>query len=67
LTICFTANPVWAGKIVIKGSTTVLPIAQKVAEIYMKDNPDVKISKDIRFLLQWLTTVSCLWCIQAIT
>ena len=44
LTICFTANPVWAGKIVIKGSTTVLPIAQKVAEIYMKDNPDVKIS-----------------------
>ena len=44
LTICFMANPVWAGKIVIKGSTTVLPIAQKVAEVYMKDNPDVKIS-----------------------
>ena len=44
LTICFTANPVWAGNIVIKGSTTVLPIAQKVAEVYMKDNPDVKIS-----------------------
>ena len=44
LTICFTANSVWAGNIVIKGSTTVLPIAQKVAEVYMKDNPDVKIS-----------------------
>ena len=44
LTICFTGNLVWAGNIVIKGSTTVLPIAQKVAEVYMKDNPDVKIS-----------------------
>ncbi|RZB30013.1 MAG: phosphate transport system substrate-binding protein [Desulfobacteraceae bacterium Eth-SRB1] len=44
LTVCFTANLVFAGNIVIKGSTTVLPIAQKVAEIYMKDNPDVKIS-----------------------
>ena len=39
-----TTNFAWAGKIVIKGSTTVLPIAQKVAEVYMKDNPDVKIS-----------------------
>ena len=44
LTICFAGNSVLAGNIVIKGSTTVLPIAQKVAEIYMKDNPDVKIS-----------------------
>ena len=34
----------WAGNIVIKGSTTVLPIAQKTAEAYMKQNPDVKIS-----------------------
>jgi phosphate transport system substrate-binding protein len=42
--LCFTANEVWAGKIVIKGSTTVLPIAQKVAEAYMKEHPDVKIS-----------------------
>lgn len=33
-----------AGNIVIKGSTTVLPIAQKAAESYMKQNPDVKIS-----------------------
>jgi phosphate transport system substrate-binding protein len=44
ITLCFAANSVWAGKIVIKGSTTVLPIAQKVAEAYMKQHPDVKIS-----------------------
>jgi phosphate transport system substrate-binding protein len=37
-------SPVMAGNIVIKGSTTVLPIAQKVAESYMKENPDVTIS-----------------------
>lgn len=42
--LCLTANLGWAGNIVIKGSTTVLPIAQKVAEAYMKQNPDVKIS-----------------------
>jgi phosphate transport system substrate-binding protein len=42
--LCFTASMVWAGNIVIKDSTTVLPIAQKVAEVYMKQNPDVKIS-----------------------
>jgi phosphate transport system substrate-binding protein len=44
LSLCFMANSVWAGKIIIKGSTTVLPIAQKVAEAYMKQNPDVKIT-----------------------
>jgi phosphate transport system substrate-binding protein len=44
LILCFIANSVWAGNIVIKGSTTVLPIAQKVAELYMKANPDVRIS-----------------------
>jgi len=46
LAVClfFVSNVVWAGNIVIKGSTTVLPIAQKVAEAYMKQNPDVKIS-----------------------
>ncbi|MFO7736941.1 MAG: phosphate ABC transporter substrate-binding protein [Desulfatiglandaceae bacterium] len=42
--LCFAANTVWAGNIVIKGSTTVLPIAQKTAEAYMKQHPDVKIS-----------------------
>ena len=40
----FAANMAWAGNIVIKGSTTVLPVAQKVAEAYMKQNPDIKIS-----------------------
>ena len=40
----FAANMAWAGNIVIKGSTTVLPIAQKVSEAYMKQNPNVKIS-----------------------
>jgi phosphate transport system substrate-binding protein len=43
-TVCLTAHLGWAGTIVIKGSTTVLPIAQKVAEVYMKANPDVRIS-----------------------
>jgi phosphate transport system substrate-binding protein len=38
------AHTTWAGTIVIKGSTTVLPIAQEVAEAYMKQHPDVKIS-----------------------
>ncbi len=37
-------NSAWAGNIVIKGSTTVLPIAQKIAEAYMKENRDVKIT-----------------------
>ena len=37
-------SPAWAGNIVIKGSTTVLPIAQKVAEAYMKIKPEVSIS-----------------------
>ena len=37
-------NAAWAGNIVIKGSTTVLPIAQKVAEAYMKIKPEVSIS-----------------------
>ncbi len=42
--LSLTAGSAWAENIVIKGSTTVLPIAQKVSEIYMKENPDVKIS-----------------------
>jgi phosphate transport system substrate-binding protein len=40
----FAAGSVQAGNLVISGSTTVLPIAQKVAEAYMKANPKVKIS-----------------------
>ena len=43
--VVLAAAPVaWAGDLVIKGSTTVLPIAQKTAEAYMKANPDVSIS-----------------------
>ncbi|MCG2831431.1 MAG: phosphate ABC transporter substrate-binding protein [Desulfobacteraceae bacterium] len=37
-------SSVWAGNLVIKGSTTVLPIALKAVEAYMKENPDIKIS-----------------------
>jgi phosphate transport system substrate-binding protein len=44
MALCFTANSIWAGNVEIKGSTTVLPIAQKVAEAYMKEHPDVKIT-----------------------
>ena len=41
----FCASTVaFAGNIGINGSTTVLPIAQKVAEAYMKENPNVSIS-----------------------
>jgi phosphate transport system substrate-binding protein len=40
----FVAGSVQAGNLAIQGSTTVLPIAQKVAEAYMKVNPQVKIS-----------------------
>jgi len=62
----FVANSVWAGNIVIKGSTTVLPIAQKLAEAYMKQNPNVKISisgggsgNGIKALIDGLTDVAC--------
>lgn len=45
--LCLTlgaAFPALGEELVLKGSTTVLPIAQKVAESYMKLHPDVKIS-----------------------
>jgi len=44
ITCALTISPALAENIVIKGSTTVLPVAQKIAEAYMKDNPDVSIS-----------------------
>ncbi len=44
LIFSIAGNLAWAGNLTIKGSTTVLPIAQKVAEAYMKENPDVIIS-----------------------
>jgi phosphate transport system substrate-binding protein len=37
-------SPAFAGNLRIDGSTTVLPIAQKVAESYMKEHPDVTIA-----------------------
>jgi len=33
-----------AAKVVLEGSTTVLPIAQKAAEVFMKSNPDADLS-----------------------
>ena len=42
--VIFTGGSVLAGNLVIKGSTTVLPIAQKAVEAYMRANPDVSIS-----------------------
>ncbi|WP_321417741.1 phosphate ABC transporter substrate-binding protein [uncultured Desulfobacter sp.] len=46
LVVCFImlTDISFAGELVLKGSTTVLPIAQKAAEAYMADHPDVKIS-----------------------
>ena len=38
--LCFMTNAVWAGSVEIKGSTTVLPVAQKIAEAYKKEHPD---------------------------
>ncbi|MFH1977514.1 MAG: PstS family phosphate ABC transporter substrate-binding protein [Pseudomonadota bacterium] len=42
--VIFTSSMAFAGNIAINGSTTVLPIAQKVAEAYMKEHPDTAIS-----------------------
>ncbi len=36
--------PLFAEKVVLEGSTTVLPIAQKAAEVFMKNNPDADLS-----------------------
>lgn len=44
LAMCFMAAPSWAGDVVIKGSTTVLPVAQKCAEEFMEQHPEVSIS-----------------------
>ncbi len=41
---CVAVTSAFAGSLQINGSTTVLPIAQKVAEAYMKEHPDVSIS-----------------------
>lgn len=44
LAVCLTAGPAMAGSLIIKGSTTVLPIAQKAAEDFMDQHPDIDIS-----------------------
>lgn len=41
---CIVSSQAFAGELVIKGSTTVLPIAQMAAEAFMAENPSVKIS-----------------------
>jgi len=38
------AIPCYAGKIVVEGSTTVLPIAQRAAEVFMNNNSQAEIS-----------------------
>ena len=40
----FVSTPAAAGNLAVKGSTTVLPIVQKVAEAFMKENGDVRVS-----------------------
>lgn len=42
--LIIAATPAMAEQLVIKGSTTVLPVAQEWIEAYMKINPDVSIS-----------------------
>ena len=42
--VALCATTATAGNLVIKGSTTVLPISQLAVEAYMKANPDVNIS-----------------------
>lgn len=42
--LILTSSAFAAEELVINGSTTVLPIAQKAAEVYMKEHPDVSIS-----------------------
>jgi phosphate transport system substrate-binding protein len=44
LAALFLAAPCYAQKIVVDGSTTVLPIAQKAAEVFMNDNQGAEIS-----------------------
>ena len=44
MTLCLGAGSAFAGAIQINGSTTVLPIAQKATEAFMKEHPDVNIS-----------------------
>jgi phosphate transport system substrate-binding protein len=65
LCILFTAGPAFAENIVIKGSTTVLPIAQVALDAYMKANPGINISlsgggsgEGIKALIDKMTTIA---------
>ena len=40
----------WAGDLMLNGSTTVLPVAQKATEVFAKTNPEV--TANARHLLQ---------------
>ncbi|MFP4159561.1 MAG: substrate-binding domain-containing protein, partial [Desulfobacterales bacterium] len=43
--LCLGAIQAWsAEKLTIKGSTTVLPVTQEVAEAFEEENPDVNVS-----------------------
>ena len=45
MVLCFNISGLaFAESLVIKGSTTVLPVAQKAAEVYVKMHPDVNVS-----------------------
>lgn len=44
LACVFTTGSALAGNLVLKGSTTVLPIAQLVSEAFMKERSDIRIS-----------------------
>ena len=52
----FTSSAIAAETIVINGSTTVLPIIQKMAEVFMEENPDISIS--ISFSLSLFVSLS---------
>ncbi len=41
---CFFSGAAAAGSITIKGSTTILPIAQRMAQAYSEESPDTEIS-----------------------
>ncbi|HOD12636.1 MAG TPA: PstS family phosphate ABC transporter substrate-binding protein [Candidatus Omnitrophota bacterium] len=44
LAVLSIAMPAFAEKIVVTGSTTVLPLSQKAAEVFMQNNPNADIS-----------------------
>lgn len=43
-TVMLVSNCAWADTLVIKGSTTIMPIAKKIAESFMEKNPGIQVS-----------------------